>query len=204
MTANFVNEIRQRTYRYYYEDGLVEMAVGLQFAVIGLALWAAGRFLSGVSFAMAISLGLMAVILGGIFGVKWAVTALKERITSPRTGKVTYRQQPDRGRWRMVLAVAMIALLAFFLPENWTSSAVMVGTVLTVMLVYMGYRVGLARLQLAAVVPLAGSVLMGYLGWEEVEGTGLVFMASGLALLLMGAFVLSRFLRENPVQAEGA
>ena len=28
----------------------------------------------------------------------------------------------------MVLAVAMIALLAFFLPENWTSSAVMVGS----------------------------------------------------------------------------
>ena len=28
MSVNMIDEIRQRTYRYYYEDGLVEIAVG--------------------------------------------------------------------------------------------------------------------------------------------------------------------------------
>jgi hypothetical protein len=38
--TNKIDDVVKQTYRYYYEDGLVEMAVGLLFIATGLVLFA--------------------------------------------------------------------------------------------------------------------------------------------------------------------
>lgn len=193
-----IDEIIRRTYRYYYEDGLVEMAVGGLFAILGLALWFFDRMPTGAAWAWMFALGLPAIILGGTFGMKWAISALKERVTYPRTGVVTYKNQPSTGRWTLIIAVAVFVIISFFLPESYHSTSVMEGVLLGLILAFMGMRVSLVRLQVAAILPFAGGIFAGYAGLNDLIGGALVFGLTGLELVLFGVFALTRYLRENP------
>ena len=200
--SNKVDEITRRTYRYYYEDGLVEMAIGGLFTLLGLGLWIFDRALSGSSLGWLLGLGLPAVIIAGVFGVKWAILALKQQVTYPRTGAVTYKDQPTMGRWWFVAVLAVFVFISFFLPESFNTAAVMAGFLLALILFYMGTRVSLFRMQAAAILPLAAGIFSGYAGLGELMGNVVVFGLTGLELFLLGAFALTRYLRENPPGGE--
>lgn len=195
---NQINEIIRRTYRYYYEDGLVEMALGGLFAVLGLALWFFGLMpLSGRWGGMFV-LGMLVIIFGGAFGIKRMIGVLKERVTYPRTGAVTYKNQPSTGRWAVILGAAVLVLVTYFLPEQYRSSPVMEGALLCLILAFMGTRVGLVRLQAGAGLPLAVGIFAGYASLNDLIGGALVFGLTGLELVLFGIVALTRYLRENP------
>ena len=199
MTDNLINEIRKRTYRYYYEDGLVEIAIGLQFLVIGLALWVVRDWLEGAAYALVVSAGLVLLIWQGALGVKFLVTRLKTEITYPRTGVVHYQTQNDRRPWRLVIAIAAIVLVSFFLPEGLIQMPVMVGTMMAVILFNIGGRVSLRRFQIVALLPMLAGIWSMIRGWEEVRGVGFSFVICGVTLILTGAWTFRRYLKENPL-----
>lgn len=199
--SNQINEIIRRTYRYYYEDGLAEMAVGGLFAILGLALWFFDRMPTGAVWAWTFALGLPGIILAGTFGMKWAISMLKERVTYPRTGVVTYKNQPTMGRWGLIIAIGLFVSITFFLPENYHSTPVMEGALLCAILAFLGTRVALVRLQAAAILPLAVGIFSGYASLNDLIGGALVFGLTGLELVLFGVIALTQYLRENPPTA---
>ena len=81
-----MDKIVKETYRYFYVDGLVETAVGLLFALIGMVLAGWAGFEEGSWLLKTAVIILPILIIGGTFGIKWLVGNLKERITYPRTG----------------------------------------------------------------------------------------------------------------------
>ena len=108
---NKIDNHVKRTYQYFYDDGLVEMAVGLLFTFTGLVLLAWQIYNESSWATIFLVAGSIIVVIGGAFLINWAVRELKQRFTYPRTGYVVYRQgEPSIGRWIIPLAaLAMVA-----------------------------------------------------------------------------------------------
>lgn len=204
-----VNDMIERkvreTHRYFYNDGLVEMGVGFIFLLTGLGLvgWLLFEDNQVLRIASALALPLLATL--GALLMKRAVTAVKERVTYPRTGYVAYREgQPSRGRWLIMAAALILAVASFFLPELLAKMPIAIGGILAVVLANLGYRVSLARFYVSAFV----AFLLGLVGAifvpDELLGAALTFVGAGLVLLVGGFIALLNYLQEHPARhAEG-
>lgn len=194
-----LEEIQRRTHRYFYEDGLVEMAVGLLFMVVGLALLLTGVTEPGSPLAGLVWIALAALVIGGAFTMQRLVARLKQRITYPRTGVVIYNTQPTRGRWLVVLAALALAVGQIFLPEWASRMALAEGLLLAIILFYLGYRVSLTRLYLPALIAAGLGVAASLMVGSDIAGSAVVFGGAGAALLISGLAGLRRYLHHNPL-----
>lgn len=204
MTTKLDDMVRQ-TQRYFYDDGLVEAAVGLLFLAVGLVLFAWRNIGDSTSLTVFLALAIPALTLGGAWLLKRGVQAAKERITYPRTGYVAYRPgEPAVGRWLGLFAAVLVALAILFLPNQYNQTQLAVGALLAAILAYLGYTVGLWRFYLVAALALAVGLGSAGLLDDELIGTGLTFGLAGLALLLTGGLALARYLYRHPQADEEA
>lgn len=199
----------RRTAGYWYADGLVEIGTGLLFllltaffAVEGLA--PADSLPPGFS-----AFGLPVILLGGMAVAGLALRSLKRRLTYPRTGYVAY---PPTHPMRKVLAgviggtVSLLLVLLLTDRLEWIRALpTLQGAAVAAVWLLMGYRTGIARLAAHGLLALLAGLASGWAGWPTWLGTSAVFGAIGLASLLTGAFVLTRYLRTTtPPTAEAA
>lgn len=197
--AKDINQVIRQTYRYFYEDGLVEMALGLLFVVVGglLFVWQATTTSSVAAIILAIGLPLL--VISGALLFRRIIRQLKERITFPRTGYVAYRQEKrDSGRWLIIVTVLTLTIAVIFLPESFNRMQFMVGSLLGAVLIYMGYRVGVWRFYIFGALAVALGVGLTLVKLEEVLAIAFLFVASGLLLLVAGALALMVYLRRYP------
>ena len=194
-----IDKVVRRTYRYFYDDGLVEMALGLLFIAVGIWLVIWNGLTADALSGLLLAIGLPLLIFGSAVFFKQLIKKLKERITYPRTGYVSYREnQPDRGRWLFIGTAALFTLLSIFLPGSFNQMSVMVGALLGVILIYMGYRVEVRRFYLIGILSIILGFGLAQLGIDEVVALGLLFTAAGVGLLVSGAITLILYLRRHP------
>lgn len=194
-----IDQVVRRTYRYFYDDGLAEIAIGLLFMAVGgvLLLWATIDSPSLLGLALAI--GLPLVILGGTFLLKSGIRRLKERLTYPRTGYVAYRQkEPAHGRWLVMAVALLLAIAGLIWPSFLGRMQIAVGGLLGTVLFFLGYRVGLWRFYVDGVLALILGFGLALLGLDEVLSTALTFLGAGLALLVGGVLTLISYLNRHP------
>jgi len=197
--GNKIDDIVKHTYRYFYDDGLVEMAVGLLFVAVGLVLLAWQGFDYSPLVTIIVVVGLPAVVIGGAYLIKRLVREMKQRITYPRTGYVAYRQgEPSKGRWFIPLAAFALVVASLFLPEAFMRMSAMVGALLAVVLIFMGYRVGLWRFYAVGVIALVSGVALAWSDVVELIAVSLTFAITGVALFLVGALAFAGYLRRHP------
>lgn len=203
MNEQTVQEARRRAFRYYYEDGLAELSMGFFFVLIAAAMWAYERVVAGTQYGLLLALAVLVFGLLGAMLAKRLISLVKERITYPRTGKVTYNERAgNRGRWLVIAAALVLAAALIWLP-GWLSQASFTqGALLTVILLYMGGNVGLPRMQAAALLPAIVGLLAAYYRLGDILGSALVFASLGLLLALLGGWAWVRYLRENPAPDE--
>jgi hypothetical protein len=203
MNDNTIQQTRMRAFRYYYEDGFVEMAMGLFFVVIGAVLWAYKQILEGTSWGWLLALLIMALAFGGAYAIKMLVGRLKSTITYPRTGKVTYREKAgNRGRWLLIAGSLLVTVALIWLPGWLNSVAFAEGAFLALILIYMGSNVGVGRMQFVGVVSVVVGVLAAYSGMADILGSALVFGCTGVLLAMAGIWALVRYLRNNPIRSD--
>jgi hypothetical protein len=196
---NKINNLVKQTYRYFYDDGLVEMAVGLLFVAVGLVLFAWLGIGQSPLVTIIVVVGLPMVVIGGAYLIKRLVGEMKQRITYPRTGYVAFRQgEPSKGRWFIPLAALALVVVSLFLPEALTRMSAMVGALLAVILIFMGYRVGLWRLYVVGIIALVSGVVLSMLAVDEIIAVSLTFAIAGVALFLAGALAFASYLRHHP------
>ncbi|MCE7938139.1 hypothetical protein DCC79_04400 [bacterium] len=197
-----IDAIRRRTERYWFEDGLAELAVGINFVVLALLFWTEARLPPESPWRGLSAIGLPIVTIGGYFAARWAIGRLKQGITYPRTGRVAYRQ-PDARHQRMASAAAALvaAGLAFAIVrspgiEPWTPA--LAGAALAGLLMQVWLRFGLVRFAALAVAALVVGLVAGrWLAPIELAMAGL-FGAVGCLLLGTGTVALRRYLRTAP------
>lgn len=196
------DQIKKHTYQYWFEDGLTETIVGGLFVLIGLFVLLQGfvepgSFLAGISgFAGAI------LIIIGIWVARSLTASLKERITYPRTGYVSYHQPGNiqralTGILGGLTAVFFVWLISSF-PEIFQIWIPLIeGFAFGLFMFVIGQRTGLLRfylLTLFAVITGAGLSLYSN---SDLIGSGWFFISMGVALIVSGLLVLTRYLRRT-------
>jgi hypothetical protein len=141
---------------------------------------------------------------------------LKKRFTYPRTGYVELSQgEPGPVPWFILgsLVLGLIALVAVLIaagviaqPAQWYRwMPVFFGIWLAGILLGLGLRVRLVRYYVVAGVALASGPTFALLPLTgKLENIGLFFAAVGAVLLAWAVVAFFRFLRKNPLPAEGA
>ncbi len=197
-----VDSIRRRTERYWFEDGLAELAVGVTFVVLA-GLFSLEAWLPPASPWRGISaIGLPIVTIGGYFAARWLIGRLKQDITYPRTGRVAYRQ-PDPRQQRVAGAMAALvaAALAFAIVrapaiEPWTPA--LAGAALAALLAQFWLRFGLARFAGLAMAALGTGLVAGRWLTPLEAAMAAVFGVVGCLMLATGATTLRGYLRAAP------
>jgi hypothetical protein len=199
-----ITHLQKQTFRYYYQDGLVELAVGILFAVIGLDTWLISSAPQGTPILIAAWILLPLLTIGGIIGVQRFVKNLKEKHVHSRTGYIEYLARPNRYRWLISAAGLALVIAVLLLPYDWIQKgSVAGGTILCIILASIGAQVGLKRLIATGALALALGVAFALSPLTDNASLAATFAAEGLILILTGALVFRKYLAENPLPAEG-
>ena len=203
--SNQIDQIQKQTYRYYYQDGLVELAVGILFLVIGLDTWVISSIAPGSPAAIAAWIALPILTVGGIYGVQRIVKQLKERHVHRRTGYVEYVPKRNPYRW-VISGVALALILAvILLPYDWDwllKGSVAGGVILCFILASIGVQVGLNRLIIVGALSLAIGVGFALSSLSDTASLAATLAVSGLILTLTGGTAFRKYLVENPTSQE--
>ena len=198
--SNQIDQIQKRTFRYYYEDGLAELAVGILFTIIGFNLWLVSIAPQGTTLALAAWIALPVLTIGGIFWVQSFVKNLKERQVYPRTGYINYDIRPNPYRWLVMGIPLLVVILAGMFPDSRLNrESVMGGIMLCLILGSIGARVNLWRLIGMGVFGLILGVRLAFLVENQHAGLSLTYAAAGLVLLVSGGLTWRKYLAENPL-----
>lgn len=188
----------RRAVRYWYDDGLVEIGVGLLFLLLAALFAVEGLAPAGSLPAWFSALGLPVLLLGGMIVLGLSLRAVKERLTYPRTGYVAYpRKHPARKWLAGVIGGVVSLLLVLFLaarPDWMVALPALQGAAFAVVLLLLGYRSGVPRLAVQGLLAIVAGLIVSLAGVGTSIGTALVFGSIGLASLTSGAFVLGRYL----------
>lgn len=197
MKDNF-DQMEQRTRRYWYQDGLSEIIVGLLFLLLGGFFWLQACLPANSPAAILLSSGLVLVLVAGFFASRQAIRALKTRLVYPRSGYVAYRKPKRRRFWlngllAIIMAILVSALFTYakvtltWIPA-WT------GIILGAIWLVTASRIGLLRFYiLAGLSALIGSILT-LSGIDEYPGLALFYALNGLAMLVSGSLIFWQYL----------
>ena len=209
MDNNDVKQVEQRVKRYWYTDGIAELASGGMFILLGVYFAAQGILGEGSLISIILQISLMLVMIGGAFGVRWVVNTLKARLTYPRTGYVEYRvnEKEVRVRRYVVAGVAMvIAVVSILLVDhirNLDSMVLISGLLVGIIFIALrGKSSGLKRFYVLGGLAIALGIILSFSGLSQVYNLGLFYGLLGIVILISGGLVLRHYLAENPPQAE--
>lgn len=201
-----LNQVKKRTLRYWFEDGLSETIIGAFFILVGLmfliqALAEPGSLLAGLS-----GLGTALLVGLGVWLARLLIQRLKERLTYPRTGYVCYYPPSILQRALSLILGLIIAVLFGWFIFSYSQELLawlpfVEGLALAALSFVIGQRAGLFRFYLYALVTLLIGVVLSISGQGDYVGSGWVFITSGLLMSLVGLVALARYLRNSqPVE----
>ncbi len=199
MTTTRQSDIERRTRRYWYEDGLAEISVGLLFGAVSLLLVVEAVSPAGTLPPLVAVLGLPLLALIGMVAVRFGVRVAKDHLTYPRTGFLVYRRRTPGRRalgWTTAAVLGVVfavALSAWSGLSAWL--AVLEGLVLAIGLLALASVMGLGRFYVVAGVALAAGCSAALLGLTDNAGSALVYGAFGTALVVSGGLTLRSYLR---------
>ena len=206
---NNIDKVIQRTHRYWYEDGLAEITTGCMFVACGLFLFMMRFLRPGSPLACIVAVGLTGLVaFGGLF-VSRALKAIKNRVTYPRTGYVSYRYPGSSGRpWIIGSGVGIaLAVLGIVLSKadapTWLGSMSMAqGLILGAVLLYIGHRLGLARFYVLAFLSALIGVVVALGGFDDALGSAAYFGEMGFVLTASGLSTLRAYLSQTQPPVE--
>lgn len=204
-------DVEQRVKRYWYSDGLAELSSGGMFILLGLYFGIQGYFGESSIVSVILQLSLVLIMLGGLFGVRWMVNTLKTRLTYPRTGYVEYRvnEKETTQRRYVVVAVAMFIAIASMILAKYIrildSMVLITGVLVAVVFIALrGRSSGVTRFYILGGYSLLLGIGLSLSGLIDEYNLALFYGLLGVAILVSGGLVLFRYLRENPLPAEGS
>ncbi|NLE77768.1 MAG: hypothetical protein GX605_13590 [Chloroflexi bacterium] len=196
-----VEQITTRTYRYWYDDGLVEGSVGIVFLLLGLLLASVALLPEGSPWRALPALGFPLVLIGGGLALNKAVRTAKERIIYPRTGYVAYHRSPKRHRPLRVavgaVTGALVGGLLVLQPATLNWLPLMEGVIIGAWFFWLGHKVMVGRFQTLGVIALGIGALASLMRLDDEWGMGAFFIGFGLALILSGALAFLSYLRHS-------
>lgn len=205
-----IDDVIQRTQRYWYVDGLGEIAAGGMLVILGLY-FSLFRWVEDPTFGTAIAFGQPVLLLALWWLGGKVVRALKERITYPRTGYVVVARKKKRlSRMALAALVAMlvgglIGLIQAFASGSRVIIPTVVGGFLALTVALIGRRFGVLRFYLLAAYTFLIGLLTGFLPLVDFQQNMFIFAMFGLGWIVSGGVTLARYLASTqPPTGESA
>jgi MFS family permease len=204
-----IKKIEKRAVQSFYDDGLVEIAVGLIFVLLS-AYFLSQTIVPRGSSINAILMGLFMIVLvssnflGGRF-----VRFFKRRITYPRTGYVEFKKKEPSPRRRAAAAIAAGIIGASLAALYGLSSSVRTlipasyGVLIGIAVFVIANRIRLVRFMVLSAVSTMIGVGIAVAGFDEIKGAFLYYLLFGLAVIASGLATLIIYLRRHPRPAAG-
>lgn len=206
-----IEEWLRRPQRYWYVDGLSEMAVGGVFLLVALSSLEAWLVPPGAVQNWILAILQPLVVIGGVLGARVLVRYLKERITYPRTGRVDYPKPSPARRWLMRALVGLIAFGIAFLVVHIGKSAgerwlPMVSAFFIAFVTALGWRLHLMRMIWLAFYILGVGVVLTMWPLASPLDALAFFGLVGVGWLISGGVTLLCYLRQTRSmdEAEGS
>ena len=203
--SNPIQDIQKQTYRYYYQDGLVELAVGILFLVIGLDTYVISSVSPGSPAAIAAWIALPVLTIAGFFGVQRFVKNLKEHHVHPRTGYIEFVPKRNPARWVISGVTLALVIAVIVLPYDWLQKgSVAGGVILCLILASIGAQVDLKRLIVVGVLSLFTGVAFALSTLSDNASLAATFAVVGLILVITGGVAFQQYMNKNPLPQEAA
>lgn len=210
MKDNF-SEVEQRVKRYWFSDGIGELAGGGMFLLLS-AYFGIPQYLGDDSLlSVILQSSLVLIMLGGVFIVRWLVTALKTRLTYPRTGYVEYRVDKNNALRTRTFVMAIAMVMAFLMVQMARSIQVIDSTVLVtglvvgaVFVLLRGKSYGVQRFYILGALSVMLGVALSFSKLPNGYNLAAFYGLMGFVVIASGGWVLFRYLKENPLQPEEA
>ncbi len=213
--SSVIRSAEQRVQRYWTEDGIPDLFVGLFFVIYAALLWWDAHTDSG----WVPIIRNTALVLGIVLG-HFVVQALKARVTYPRTGYVKYRTPTRREIARgLVAGLGIGAALVLLMLAGLTVGGYAAGQIVFAflgpllfagILGAMAYQQASGRYGVYAVLALIGGMLVNLASLQIaptaarnaiLNGAGVLTIV-GVAMFAGGAWTLNRYLRTHPQTEE--
>lgn len=200
------SQIQQRVRQYWYVDGLTEIAFAFLCFLLALGFLADFTLAPDSPARTLVDLAGPYLILGGVFLSAQIVKWVKSRLTYPRTGYIALPPPPTWRRLAAVLVGMVVGLLAMVflkdLPSDIARLPAFSGVVFALVFAIAGYKMGLARFFILALLGLGLAGGLAFSGWDEMLALAFFYGAFGLACLASGGVTLLNYLRQTAPPAE--
>ncbi len=195
----------KQTMRYWYVDGLTEMATGVLLACLALLNLVRWRLGPGSTSDWLQVLGQPLLIVVGALLSRVIVSRLKESLTYPRTGYIAYRSGPRRLRLLYTLLAAVVAvgvaLLLASLRIAWLTQ-LLPSLLVALLTAQVGYSYGLKRFYLLAVYTALAGAPLAALKLGDTPMLVAFLGALSLGWLASGAWTLRSYLAHTQPAGE--
>jgi hypothetical protein len=203
-----IDEYAKRTMRYWYVDGLAEIAVGGVVILLALVFLIGGIMEPGPTTDFFLALGQPVIVLVGALAARKIVGKIKEQVTYPRTGYVAYRQPRSRRGIRLVALTIGIAavfgvifgVIANLITTRWIPG--ISGAVIALLLAYLAYQNGIRRFYYMAMYTLFLGLLVVSVGAPDAYTSSLFFGGFGLGWIVSGTVTLRHYLHTTKPASE--
>ncbi len=201
-----LKEIERRTVRYWFEDGIYQMAIGVFEIVLGVFCWLFTKIPADLAWRAAwfLCAGPIIVVSGRLFLGK--IKPLKEKFTYPRAGFVAY-QKRERGKFGLStpgLILGLIGGLAFSLgrailePTGLLGLPLIAGAFGAGISIWLTAKTGLWRYLGTTGICLIAGAGLSLARMAEMAALGAFWAILGFFGILLGGSAFLRFLRRHP------
>lgn len=206
MSRDDIDKAEQRAKRYWYEDGISEIAIGCLSFLVGVLFYVEANATPDSLPSSFSAIGLPLLIIGGGLIVSRLVKTVKERITYPRTGYVAYCRTSSKRRFITGAIAGFVGAIIAVLLRTRTDLLgylpVLEGLVIGAALLYMAHSLGVIRFYFLSVLSAIVGAVVFLEGLENTPGLAVYFMVMGIALIVSGFLTLWNYLSKTQPPVE--
>ncbi|HSM24782.1 MAG TPA: hypothetical protein VK856_07980 [Anaerolineaceae bacterium] len=203
-----IESIIRNTRKYWYVDGLSEITGGLIIFVAGLTYWFVASIEQTSGKLILLTIAQPAVIIIGSLLAQKILPRIKERITYPRTGYLTFRKPPKNRRFKRILIVGLIAaivgalvtMVSTALPAQFLPF--LSSVFLTVFSIYIAYQTAVSRFYTIGFLMLLLGAAISLINPGDTLPYTLFFCGIGLIWIISGVITLIFYLKKTSPQKE--
>ncbi len=205
-----IENIIRNTRKYWYVDGLSEIAFGFLVVAAGLSYWLVSTLENSAIKSILLMIAQPAVIIICSLIIQKYLPKIKEKLTYPRTGYLTFRRPPKNRRVRRALIIGLVAgvvgalatMLSNKLPENYLP--LFTSVFLLLASIYVAYQTAVSRFYVIGILTVLLGAAISFLPFENVLPYTIFFSGVGIIWIISGTVTLIRYLRNTSPQTEDA
>ena len=200
-----IDQLMQRTQRYWYEDGISDLGMGGWLLFIGVLFVAESLTPQGSPLSAVWGMGMPMALIGGGVVVGWVVKRVKSRLTYPRTGFVEYERKGLAGIVRLVgagLAGAAVATGMVLIYWQIKSLSLIFGVAFLGAFGFLGYRVRVWRYVFLGLWCFVLGVATSAVSLSLEQSSAIFYIGAGVGMIGSGVIAWRRYNRNAPLPQE--